>query len=82
MSDTYDETYFQTDSVVTYMSKFRRGPSQTYTLITPDTPLHELEEFLKHNLFALGMIQVNSAREWSTDYVSLYKLLITKESSF
>ncbi|EJD05493.1 uncharacterized protein FOMMEDRAFT_103564 [Fomitiporia mediterranea MF3/22] len=41
------------DNVKQYMTKFSRGPSQIYTLITPDTPLHELEDFLKNNLFAL-----------------------------
>ncbi|THH08172.1 hypothetical protein EW145_g2883 [Phellinidium pouzarii] len=42
------------DNVLKYMMKFKRGPSQTYTLITPDTPLNELEDFLKNNLFALA----------------------------
>ncbi|KAI5120893.1 hypothetical protein M0805_002993 [Coniferiporia weirii] len=40
-------------NVLKYMTKFIRGPSQTYTLITSDTPLYELEDFLKSNLFAL-----------------------------
>ncbi|KAL5514346.1 hypothetical protein ACEPAG_2434 [Sanghuangporus baumii] len=58
-----------TDSVVKYMTKFRRGPSQTYTLITPDTPLHELEDFLKHNLFALV-----------TDYERKFVLAVATQS--
>lgn len=36
------------------MTKFNRSHLQTYTLITPSTPLAELEEFLRHNIFALG----------------------------
>ncbi|KAJ6571748.1 hypothetical protein B0H19DRAFT_1130986 [Mycena capillaripes] len=41
------------DKVVNYMTKFKRTQSQPYTLITPFTPLAELEEFLKHNIFAI-----------------------------
>ncbi|EIW77209.1 hypothetical protein CONPUDRAFT_139210 [Coniophora puteana RWD-64-598 SS2] len=41
------------DSVTKYMTKFRRRASQPYSLITPATPLAELEEFLKDNIFAL-----------------------------
>lgn len=37
------------------MSRFKRTASQPYTLITPYTPLAELEEFLKHNIFAIGV---------------------------
>ncbi|KIJ07288.1 hypothetical protein PAXINDRAFT_19509 [Paxillus involutus ATCC 200175] len=36
-----------------YMSKFKRNASHPYSLITPDTPLAELAEFLRHNIFAL-----------------------------
>ncbi|KAF8189898.1 hypothetical protein K438DRAFT_1919626 [Mycena galopus ATCC 62051] len=39
--------------VVDYMTKFKRTASQPYTLITPYTPLAELEEFLKENIFAI-----------------------------
>ncbi|KAI6007864.1 hypothetical protein EDC04DRAFT_2780047 [Pisolithus marmoratus] len=41
------------DSVVEYMTKFNRKASEPYTLITPDTPLADLAEFLRSNLFAL-----------------------------
>ncbi|KIJ14512.1 hypothetical protein PAXINDRAFT_100007 [Paxillus involutus ATCC 200175] len=41
------------DSVMKYMSKFKRNASHPYSLITPDTPLAELAEFLRHNIFAL-----------------------------
>ncbi|KAK7046701.1 CBS domain-containing protein [Favolaschia claudopus] len=41
------------DKVVDYMTKFKRVASQPYTLITPYTPLAELEDFLKHNIFAI-----------------------------
>lgn len=41
------------DKVVEYMTRFNRSLSQPYTLITPSTPLAELEEFLKHNIFAI-----------------------------
>jgi len=36
-----------------YMTKFNRSHSTPYTLITPSTPLGDLEEFLKHNIFAI-----------------------------
>ncbi|KAJ8509481.1 hypothetical protein ONZ45_g8352 [Pleurotus djamor] len=41
------------EKVVEYMTKFKRGASQPYTLITPLSPLEELEMFLKDNIFAL-----------------------------
>ncbi|KAI0944806.1 hypothetical protein AcV7_001511 [Taiwanofungus camphoratus] len=41
------------DKVMRYMTKFNRAQSQPYTLITPSTPLEELEQFLQHNIFAL-----------------------------
>ncbi|KAJ7910639.1 hypothetical protein B0H13DRAFT_2011705 [Mycena leptocephala] len=41
------------DKVVNYMTKFKRTVSQPYTIITPYTPLAELEEFLKHSIFAI-----------------------------
>ncbi|KAN0085803.1 hypothetical protein V8E55_006937 [Tylopilus felleus] len=41
------------DSVKPYMSKFIRNESHPYTVITPDTPLAELAEFLHDNIFAL-----------------------------
>ncbi|TDL24590.1 hypothetical protein BD410DRAFT_896781 [Rickenella mellea] len=41
------------DGVIKHMTKFQRGTSQPYKLITPSTPLDELEEFLEHNGFAL-----------------------------
>lgn len=47
----------QNDNVLTFMTKFRRRPSQKYSLITPQTPLQELEDFLKDNLFALSTLR-------------------------
>ncbi|KAJ7128051.1 hypothetical protein C8R46DRAFT_51417 [Mycena filopes] len=41
------------DKVVNYMTKFKRTASEPYTLITPYTPLAEMEEFLTHNIFAI-----------------------------
>ncbi|KAF5341649.1 hypothetical protein D9611_001674 [Ephemerocybe angulata] len=41
------------DKVSQYMTKFKRTSTEPYTLITPMTPLSDLEEFLKTNLFAL-----------------------------
>ncbi|KAF9457555.1 hypothetical protein BDZ94DRAFT_1272906 [Collybia nuda] len=41
------------DKVIKYMTKFKRAVSEPYTLITPLSPLAELEEFLKTNIFAL-----------------------------
>jgi len=41
------------EKVMRYMRHFNRSPSTTYTLITPSTPLEDLEEFLKHNIFAI-----------------------------
>lgn len=41
------------DSVLKYMTKFQRSRAAPYTIITSDTPLDVLEEFLKTNLFAL-----------------------------
>ncbi|KAF8325867.1 uncharacterized protein EI90DRAFT_3072065 [Cantharellus anzutake] len=41
------------DSVLSHMTKFKRNSRLGYTLITPDTPLEVLEEFLEKNLFAL-----------------------------
>jgi len=41
------------DKVSQYMIKFKREVSQPYTLITPATPLADLELFLQNNIFAL-----------------------------
>ncbi|KAJ3514237.1 hypothetical protein NMY22_g11525 [Coprinellus aureogranulatus] len=41
------------DKVVQYMTKFKRSSNSPYTLITPMTPLSDLEEFLKSAVFAL-----------------------------
>ncbi|KAI9568093.1 hypothetical protein HD554DRAFT_817907 [Boletus coccyginus] len=41
------------DSVKKYMSRFIRNEANPYTVITPDTPLAELAEFLRDNIFAL-----------------------------
>lgn len=36
------------------MTKFKRNPSEPYTLISPMSSLVDLEMFLETNLFALG----------------------------
>jgi hypothetical protein len=36
------------------MTKFKRSALQPYTVITPSTPLDELELFLQDKIFALG----------------------------
>ncbi|KAG6873881.1 hypothetical protein C0995_009660 [Termitomyces sp. Mi166 len=41
------------DKVSHYMTKFLRTVSQPYTVITPFTPLSDLEDFLQTHLFAL-----------------------------
>ncbi|KAF7289896.1 CBS domain-containing protein [Mycena indigotica] len=41
------------DKVNKYMTRFTRTSEQPYTVITPLTPLNELETFLKHNIFAI-----------------------------
>ncbi len=41
------------DKVEKYMTKFKRTASTPYTIISPSTPLAELEDFLKHNIFAI-----------------------------
>jgi len=46
--------HYQNDKVSQYMIKFRRQASQPYSLITPSTPLADLELFLRNNIFALG----------------------------
>lgn len=47
------------------MTKFIRSPTQPYTLITPGSPLEELEQFLKENEFALGMCCIDIFHEMS-----------------
>ncbi|KAJ3574328.1 hypothetical protein NP233_g1847 [Leucocoprinus birnbaumii] len=42
-----------TDGISKFMNKFVRHSTQPYTLITPWSPLADLEEFLKSNIFAL-----------------------------
>ncbi|KAF9480924.1 hypothetical protein BDN70DRAFT_855956 [Pholiota conissans] len=43
----------QNDKVSQYMTKFKRSSTEPYTTITPLSPLSDLEEFLKTNIFAL-----------------------------
>ncbi|KAF8180419.1 hypothetical protein BJ912DRAFT_981255 [Pholiota molesta] len=43
----------QNDKVSKYMTKFQRSSTEPYTTITPLSPLSDLEEFLKKNIFAL-----------------------------
>ncbi|KAH9916725.1 uncharacterized protein BXZ73DRAFT_53623 [Epithele typhae] len=41
------------DKVDQYMSRFKRTAATPYTVITPSTPLADLETFLKANIFAI-----------------------------
>ncbi|KAF7323924.1 CBS domain-containing protein [Mycena kentingensis (nom. inval.)] len=41
------------DKVLKYMTRFQRTSQQPYTIITPLTPLLELEAFLHENIFAI-----------------------------
>ncbi|KAI9428455.1 hypothetical protein H4582DRAFT_1772960, partial [Lactarius indigo] len=44
-----------TDTIASCMTKFNRSPTTNpYTVITPDTPLAELESFLRNHIFALS----------------------------
>ena len=45
---------WQSDKVIKYMTKFERSRTHPYAIITPSTPLTELEVFLEDKLFALG----------------------------
>lgn len=56
---TYLEMPLQNDKVSEYMTKFIRSSSHPYTVITPSTPLAELEQFLGDKLFALGARSVS-----------------------
>lgn len=47
----------QEDPILRYMTKFKRGRDNGYTLITPASPLLQLEEFLEDHLFALGTLR-------------------------
>lgn len=40
------------------MTRFKRSASQPYSVITPDSDLADLEEFLQNNVFALGTFTV------------------------
>ncbi|KAN0136904.1 hypothetical protein V8E53_005345 [Lactarius tabidus] len=43
-----------TDKIASCMTKFNRSPTTNpYTIITPDTPLAELEGFLRDHIFVL-----------------------------
>jgi hypothetical protein len=48
-------TWVQHAKASLYMIKFQRSTSTPYTVITPLTPLGDLETFLAHNIFAIGM---------------------------
>ncbi|PSR71446.1 hypothetical protein PHLCEN_2v12713 [Hermanssonia centrifuga] len=54
LADKYRGAVVEDDKVINYMTKFKRVPTQPYTLITPSTPLAELEQFLQDNIFAIG----------------------------
>jgi len=41
------------DPIMGHTTSFKRGKGHPYTVITPWTELAELEEFLKHNNFAI-----------------------------
>jgi hypothetical protein len=53
---SFDVDDAQGDPVRRHMTKFKRTSSHPYSLITVSTPLAELEEFLKTNIFALGVL--------------------------
>ncbi|KAG9049715.1 hypothetical protein FS837_009360 [Tulasnella sp. UAMH 9824] len=42
------------DPILSHTTQFKRGKAQPYTVITPWTPLADLEAFLKDNDFAIG----------------------------
>jgi hypothetical protein len=45
----------QTDKILSCMTRFNRSPrTNPYAVITPDTPLADLESFLKDHIFALS----------------------------
>jgi hypothetical protein len=46
--------YIQDDQVQNLMTKFDRSAKREYTVITPLSPMEDLEAFLMKNLFALG----------------------------
>lgn len=46
--------WVQDDQVQNLMNKFDRSAQREYTVITPLSPLEDLEAFLENNLFALG----------------------------
>jgi len=46
--------WVQDDQVQNLMNKFDRSAKREYTVITPFSPLEDLEAFLEINLFALG----------------------------
>lgn len=56
----------QDDKVSLYMTKFKRTSSEPYTIITPLSPLADLEEFLKANIFALGLLVYHPALYYLT----------------
>ena len=64
----------QNDKVSQYMTKFKRSFSQPYTVITPSTPLADLELFLVDKLFALGMSLRHSSRSLSVTPETLIAL--------
>jgi hypothetical protein len=45
-----------------YMNRFNRAPSTPYSVITPATPLADVESFLHENIFALGACLLLSER--------------------
>ena len=57
----------QTDKIASCMTKFNRSPTTNpYTVITPDTPLAELESFLGNHIFALSTHSfISSANRWT-----------------
>ena len=63
-------TNLQDDRVIKHINKFNRTSSHPYTIITPSTSLPELEEFLRHNVFAIGASRLDLASTMNTDVCS------------
>ena len=58
------------------MSPYERIPSRPYVLITPDTPLDELEDFLKKNKYSGGDGEINSCELL---YISIMEHVLNKQ---
>ena len=64
--DLMDAPHEQNAKASLYMIKFQRSTSTPYTIVTPLTPLGDLEAFLAHNIFAIGT-PLRPAQQSTTD---------------